>query len=268
MAEAVNDENGNPRASKSVPPEVSVEVLENKDLPGPEKSKPWKDILRDYLPVDILLLTVKLCEFLSCLSFLNKGFVKSYHKTLGYVYFGDIGDDETLTLKIAVLKIRMGSSGPGGSLVAVPNAVAILRPKAVFCVGFCGGLNEKKAKLGDIVVSSKLITYAFVKHTKGGIEERGVIVPLKRDLANLIKDVGAGWKAPLKNAEDLKVEVRNDGVFLSGPEVVDDRERRDQLIKRFPQATAIEMEGEGNVLYNSCSLSRIRTCITDCKLTC
>ena len=257
MAEAVTVENGNPWASKSVPPEVSVEVLENEDLP--EKTKPWKDILKDFLPVDILLLTVKLCEFLSCLSFLNKGFVKSYHKTLGHVYFGDIGDDaETLSLKIAVLKIKMGSSSPGGSLVVVPNAVPILRPKAVFCVGFCGGLNEKKAKLGDVVVSSKLITYAFVKHTKGEIEERGVIVPLKRDLANLIKDVGAGWKAPLKNAKDLKVKVRNDGVFLSGPEVVDDKERRDQLIKRFPQATAVEMEGEGNVLYNSCSLSRVR----------
>ena len=256
MAEAVNDENGNPRASKSVPPEVSVEVLENKDLPGPGKSKPWKDIEKDILPVDILLLTVKECEFLSCLSFLNKGFVKSYHKKLGYVYFGDIGDDERL--KIAVLQITMGSSGAGGSLVAVPNAVPILRPKAVFCVGFCGSLNEKKAKLGDVVVSSRLITYAFVKHTKGGIEQRGDSGPLNRDLANLTKNVGAGWKAPLKNAEDLKVKVRSDGVFLSGPEVVDDRERRDQLIDQFPQATAIEMEGEGNVLYNSCSLSRIR----------
>ena len=121
-----------------------------------------------------------------------------------------------------------------------------------------GGLNEKKAKLGDVVVSSKLITYAFVKHTKAGIEQRGDIVPLKRDLANLTKKVGAGWKAPLKNAEDLKVKVGNDSVFLSGPEVVDDRERRDQLIKRFLQATAIEMEGAGNVLYNSCSLSRVR----------
>ena len=251
MAEAVTDENGDPRTSKRVPPEVSVEVLEDEDLPGPEKAKPWKEIQKDILPVDILSLTVKDCEFLSFLSFLNKGFVKSYHKILGYVYFGDIGDEKTSTLKIAVLKCKMGSSGPGGSLVVVPNAVPILRPKAVFCVGFCGGLNDKKAKLGDVVVCSKLTTYAFIKHTNDRIEERGVIVPLKRDLANLIKDVGAGWKAPLKNAEDLKVKVRNDGVFLSGPEVVDDRERRDQLIKRFPQATAIEMEGEGNVLYNS-----------------
>ena len=140
MAEAVTVENGNPRASKSVPPEVSVEVLENEDLP--KRSNPWKDILKDFLPVDILLLTVKLCEFQRCVFFLNKGFVKSYHKKLGFVYFGDIGDDERL--KITVLQITMGSSGPGGSLVAVPNAVPVLRPKAVFCVGFCGWWLERE----------------------------------------------------------------------------------------------------------------------------
>ena len=251
MAEVVSDENGKPRTSKSVPPEVSVKVLENEDLPGPSEAKHWKEIQKDILPVDILLLTVKDCEFLSVLSFLNKGFVKSCHDILGYVYFGDIGDDETLTLKIAVLKCQMGSSGPGGSLLVVRDAVPILRPKAVFFVGFCGGLNEEKAKLGDVVVSSNLITYASIKHTNDRIKERGVIVPLNWRLATLIRDVGAGWKAPLKNAEDLKVQVRNDGVFLSGPEVVDDRERRDQLIERFPDAIAIEMEGEGNVLYNS-----------------
>lgn len=39
--------------------------------------------------------------------------------------------------------------------------------------------------------------------------------------------------------------MRRDGVFLSGPEVVNDGKRRAELIKRFPEATANEMEGEG-----------------------
>ncbi|XP_022790067.1 uncharacterized protein LOC111329602 [Stylophora pistillata] len=241
MAAAITVESENQTISKREPPEVHVKVLELENLPS--LSKPWKDIRNQYQPVDVLLLTVKDCEFLSCLSYLNEGFVKSNPPTLGTVYFGNIGDDEVV--KVAVMKCDMGSSTPGGSLVVVPKAVRSLRPKAVFNVGFCASLNEEKAKLGDVVVCSKLITYAFITRTGNRIKERRVKVPLKRDLANLVKNIGDGWKPPLKNSTGQKVELRKDGVFLSDPEVVNNRKRRAELIKRYPEATAIEMEGEG-----------------------
>ena len=177
---------------------------------------------------------------LACLSHLNPGFFKSYHKTLGQiVYFGDIGGDE-MRQKIAVIKCDKGSSS-----VVVLNAVKILRPKAVFSVGFCSGLDDKRVKLGDVVISKKLITYAPSKVTQDGIEECGISVPLKKHLAKLVPNANEGWEAPLKDPGKLEVEVHWDGVFLSGPEEVDNKERRDQLIKRFPQAVAIEFEGEG-----------------------
>lgn len=166
-----------------------------------------------------------------------------YNSSVGDVYFGYI--EGSVPLKIAVIQCSMGSSNPDGSLIKVKDAVPVLRPKAVFCVGYCGGLNTKKAKLGDVIVSSKLITYAFNKQGNNGIIDRSRIVDPSRNIATLIPNIGDGWKAPLVNAEDLNVTVRNDGVFLSGPEVVDNKERRDQLMKRFPDATAIEMEGEG-----------------------
>ena len=50
----------------------------------------------------------------------------------------------------------------------------------------------------------------------------------------------------MKYSTGQKVKPRRGGVFLSGPEVINDRKRRDALIKRYPEATAIEMEGEGN----------------------
>ena len=34
---------------------------------------------------------------------------------------------------------------------------------------------------------------------------------------------------------------------MSGPEVVDNEDRCAELIERFPDATAIEMEGEGKI---------------------
>ncbi|KAL9978772.1 hypothetical protein ACROYT_G016328 [Oculina patagonica] len=227
-------------ASKNDPPEIDGPPLKtNKDLP--KKSEEWKDV---ELPIDILLLTVKDCEFLSCLSFLN-GFFRSYHDKLGKVYFSKIGDERML-LKIALIKCDKGSTGPGGSTVVVKNAVEVLGPKAVFCVGFYAGLNREKVRLGDVVVSAKLITYAATKVLEDGIQERGVRVPVTERIAKLIRGIADGWEAPLKDPEKLKVNVHRDGVFLSGPELVDNSDRRKELVNRFPEAIAIEMEGEAH----------------------
>ena len=224
------------------PPEIgNIPLLETKSLKN--KSVPWENI---ELPTDILLLTVNECEFLSCLSFLNSEFSKSYHKSLGFVFFGDIGEDEASKQKIALMKCSGGSTGPGGSTVAVQNAVAVLRPKAVINVGYCASLNREKAKLGDVVVSAKLTTYAPVKVGENGdIEELGHSVPPKKHLADLIKSIDDGWEAPLKKPGELVPMVVRDGVFLSGPEEVKSQQRCAQLTKRFPNAVAIEMEGEG-----------------------
>ena len=221
------------------PPETNgPPLVANEDLSN--KSNPLEGV---HLPIDILLLTVKDCEFLSCLSYL-KNVIRYCDDKLGIIYIGDMGDE----MKIAVIKCDKGSSVPGGSTVVVKDAVEVLRPKAVFSVGFCGGLNSKKVKLGDVVVSAKLITYAPSKNLKDGIQERGVRAPVPQRILKLIKHVADGWKAPLKDPKKLKVDVHRDGVFLSGPELVDNKKRRAELVKRFSDAIAIEMEGEGNIL--------------------
>lgn len=126
------------------PPEVvdtklaAGKLLKTRDLPGPAEKRPWHKV---ELSVDALLLTVKDCEFLSCVSFLNPGFYKSFHKDLGSVYFGKINCAEGNTpLKIAITMCEMV---PNGATLAVKNTVTILKPKAVFCVGYCGGLSDK-----------------------------------------------------------------------------------------------------------------------------
>ena len=235
-------ERGNLSESIREPPELSetLKVLEMEDLPP--TTTPWKDIKEKFLPVDFLLLTAKDCEHLSCFSFLDD-IKMGYDPNLGPVNFGF----NSSKLKIAVIRCFMGSSGPGGSTVVVKEAVPILRPKAVICVGYCASMDEKKAKLGDVIVSAKLITCASNRVGENGIEEHGEIVPPQQRMAKLIKLAGAGWKAPLKNPKDLKVTVRNDGVLLSGPTVLDNPELKMELKNRFRQATAIEMEGEGIV---------------------
>ena len=209
----------------ATPPELSGKLPLLSDLP--RITYPWETV---QLPVDILLLTVDECEFLSCFAYLQKPF-KSYHISTGFVYFGCMGDDQGKEMKIALMRCSKGPDVPGGSLSVSKDAIVLLRPKAIFSVGACSGLNSKKVKLGDVVVSAKLITAAHK-------------TPPSRDIGNLIKHVADGWKAPLQNADEYNAKVHCDGVVLSISEA-----NRD-VIDQHPEAIAAEMEGEGENYNN------------------
>ena len=204
-----------------VPPPLSIEVPKMKNLP--KESKPWSDV-QDQLPVDILLLTVEDCEFLACYVFLHYP-IKSFHDNLGFVFFGTMGESGEEALKVALMRCSKG--GPGGSQNVVKNAVIPLRPKAVFIVGCCRGLNPQDTKLGDVVVSSKLITEEFS-------------TPVKKNIGNLILFSSGGWDPPTTAEEEVKVHSDSE-IFGGTNDPVDAK-------KRCMNAAA--KEGEGNILIN------------------
>ena len=217
----------NDKCSRSVvcnddPPPLSITLKELGDLP--KKVKRWDT---DDSTGDILLLTVEDCEFLACYHYLRDSF-KSYEKSIGYFYFGKMGDNEEESLKVALVKCPKESLDPGGSQTAAKNAITLLRPKATFLVGFCYSLNPDKAQLGDVVISSKLTT----DHHR---------TPVSRDLGNLVRSAAEGWKAPLENPEAQKVKVHRDGEILSCSDLIG----AEQQCQLHPGAIAVEMEGKG-----------------------
>ena len=218
---ANNNKKGDTQACSDNPPHLSFDLPKTMDLP--KTFREWKNV---QLPIDILLLTAEHCEFLACFHYLDQPF-KSYLRDIGPVYFGFMGNANEKKLKIALMKCSKGSAGPGGSLTVVNDAVRVLRPKAVFSVGACSGLDREKTKLGDVVVSSKLTTLAHK-------------TPPSRNIGNLIRHAADGWNAPLKNPDVLEVEVHCDGVVVSCPEAVSE-----EIIQQYPEAIAVEREGEG-----------------------
>ena len=208
------------------PPQLNIKLPKTKDLPN--TSKPWSDA---ELPIDILLVTAAESETLSCLFYLDNPF-KSYCKDIGYVYFGYMGKGGQKKLKVALITCAKGSAVPSGSLVAVKNAVRILRTKAVFSVGTCIGLDSEKVKLGDVIVSSKLTTHAYK-------------TPVSRDIGNLITNVADGWRAPLENPDEWEMKVHCDGDILSHPEAANLGWRHEQIAQKYPEAIAVDTVGEG-----------------------
>ena len=226
-----NDNNGPPALSINIPKLSEVKAV----------TKVWEDV---QLQVDILLLVVKDCDFLCCYCYLRNVF-RSYIRGLPYVYFGEVGEGTGRKLKIALTMCAQGGGEVGGTVIVLPKAFEILRPKAVFCVGSCAALHRDKTKLGDVVISAKLTTYAPQKVTTNGVEKLGYSTPVSRDISHLITTAAFGWQPPLKDPEVREVKVHSSGEFLSGPEQVESPRRRDELVSLYPNALAIEMDGDG-----------------------
>ena len=216
-----------PSPEDKKPPQLSFKLKKTGVVP--KSTEKWSD---DHLPIDILLLTsVESSDFLSCFSFLDQPF-KSYKFGIGYVYFGRMGDvSDQEKLKVALINCSKGAAGPGGSLTVVLNAVKVLQPKAVFSVGTCISLGLEKARMGDVVISSKLST------------AEGFITPGSPLLRSLVRDVPYGWDAPLKNPEEWEVKVHCSGDILS--QSLTEKCQNMNICEQYPKAVAIETEGEG-----------------------
>ena len=222
MAGPSNDKCSSSVVCSEDPPPLSITLKKTRDLP--RKTTDWSI---DHLPVDILLLTVEDCGFLACYYYLRNPF-KSYEKSIGFVYFGKMGDDEDESLKVALVKCSKESLDPGGSQTSAKNAITLLRPKATFLVGFCYSLNPDKAQLGDVVISSQLT----IDHHK---------TPVSRDVGNLVRSAADGWEAPLENPEAREVKVHSDGEIFSCSNLID----TEQQCQSHPGAIAVDMEGKG-----------------------
>lgn len=187
---------------------------------------------------------MKDCEFLACYSELKTPY-RCYFDGLGCVDFSDV-DRSQEKVKVALLKCYGNSAGPGGSLVSIMKAVTVLKPKAVVSVGTCSSLHPEKCKLGDVVVSAKIATYAPKVVISNREQSTGIRNCVSKRFLDVIKNCADGWQAPLKNLADAqRVHVHTAAEFLSGPEQVISGQRRDQLAETNPQAVAMENEGEG-----------------------
>ena len=218
MSEAATNYNSN--NSDASPPQLAVGLPSIKDVTTATK--------KPDLPVDVLLVTVKDCEFLACYNEMKDPY-RCFLMNFGYVYFNSVQSHEE-KVKVALLRCSEGSIGPSSSLIAVKNAALILQPKTVISVGTCSSFNPDKTKLGDVVVSAKLTTADLRSY-------------VSKRFVSIISNRADGWLAPLKNPEDRLVQVHCNVESLSGPEQISAEWRRKELLDRHPLATGVDREG-------------------------
>lgn len=187
---------------------------------------------------DILLVTVTKVESQAVLTaFTQDPAHRPQAISIGDLVYRDLGTIQEA--RIFLVQSEMGSAGLGGSLLTVQKSIDSLSPKAVIMVGIAFGVNEKKQKIGDILVSNQLRPYDL---QRVGVQEASSKIILRSDkphasprLINLFRTAEQDWDgAPVQH-----------GVILSGEKLIDNLDYRNQLLALEEEAVGGEMEGAG-----------------------
>ena len=143
---------------------------------------------------------------------------------------------------VAHFQSDMGNEGPNAAQLATNDAIMETGPKVVILVGIAFGLQPTKQRLGDVLVAQHMTSYEMIKLKRDAIEERGETLRADPTLIERIHAHGRTWKFPRADSSAVKFHI---GQVLSGAKLVNNREFRDTLARRFANALGGEMEGIG-----------------------
>lgn len=142
----------------------------------------------------------------------------------------------------------MGSGGLAGSQESVRLSIVAIAPVAVLMVGIAFGVDKKKQKIGEILISRQVQTYELQRLNENGtIELRGEKVTASPNLLNWVSHAMA-----LRAADEAKVTP---GLILSGEKLIDNMDYRDSLVRNSSGAIGGEMEAAG--LYVACQAAGV-----------
>jgi nucleoside phosphorylase len=135
----------------------------------------------------------------------------------------------------------MGSISRDSSITTISDAISIFKPKITLMIGIAFGVNEIEQNIGDVLVSECISPYNFKKVQDGIDTLRTNDAPASKLLLNRFKNA-FGWEFLLNN--NIKAKIIT-GPILSGEELINDINRRNELVKAKPTAKGGEMEGIG-----------------------
>ena len=145
---------------------------------------------------------------------------------------------------------KMGSSSYAGAILTAFESINNWKPKVVLMIGVAMGVDDKKQRIGDVLLSDTIISYENQRLSKGGITQRGSIVDGGALLLDRFKNIT--WTSPIDDGLFSKILSSQ---ILSGEKLIDNLKERNKILKVFPQASGAEMEGAG--IYAACKRASI-----------
>jgi len=190
--------------------------------------------------VDVLLVTATDVERDSLLNRFQAETGHKFNRRFGkrktYYELGTLG-----TARILMVQTEMGSIGPGAAFGTVAGACDELDPSAVITMGIAFGVDPKKQKVGDILVSRQLHPYELqrvgtrAKDKSLTLTARGEVARASTRLLDRFRSATVDWNTCAVHF----------GLVLSGEKLIDNIDFRDQIRSMQPEAIGGEMEGAG-----------------------
>jgi len=191
---------------------------------------------------DILLISVNEAEREGILKYLlpvpsKNAIIKFVHSKVNY-RIGRLGCH-----LIAHVESGMGSVEQSASLTTVLNAIDTVKPKLVIMVGVAFGINKKKQKIGDVLVSKRIINYEISRvNSRDKSDTPRGSTPNSGKLLFNVFSTALDWSHYVNRRQKSRILV---GDVLSGEKLIDDLEFCEKLKNLFPKAIGGEMEGTG-----------------------
>lgn len=158
------------------------------------------------------------------------------------LFFGKMGN-----YNIAHVQCGMGSMARESSIMTVTNAINLLKVKVVIMVGIAFGVDPKKQNIGDVLISETVIPYNSKRVGTNKTIPRGIEGTASKVLFNRFRNVKTTWEHILPNHKKANLITTR---LLSGEELIDNIEYRNELVKENPESKGGEMEGAG--IFSAC----------------
>jgi len=147
---------------------------------------------------------------------------------------------------------EQGVTNPA-AIPLVGQLVNELRPAAVIMVGIAFGVNEHKQKIGDVLVSDKILPYDSQKLLEDKVEYKELPKEVGFQLLNAFREY-RDWVYYLPSSEQSLVYI---GAILTGSRLINNYKYRTQLINDFADNKPIGGEMEAQGIYSMARLHGI-----------
>lgn len=144
---------------------------------------------------------------------------------------------------------EQGTTNPAATLL-VGELVRELNPIAVVMVGIAFGVDESKQKIGDVLVSDKILPYDSQKVLEDKTIYKEVPKEVGFQLLNAFREY-RDWNYFLTNSMKSVVHI---GSVLTGSRLINNYEFRSQLLRDFADKKPVGGEMEAQGIY---SISRL-----------
>ncbi len=157
------------------------------------------------------------------------------------ILFGLIGGKKVASTKLS----SMGTLNENAVLTTLIKLSEILTISSIFMVGVCAGI-KKEAKIGDVILSKEVVSYSVGK-VKDGLMRRYHFIHRGKIFypGNIYKTIDS-----ILASERFKFSVEK-GMVLSGDILLNSRRLKKILVRQYPNAIGLEMEGVGLALASS-----------------